>query len=466
MAHSTYDLSRPRLPLEVLLTIAELLADDPWSDNATLKACSLAFPSFTTLFQFALASRKETVIILSNEVEDSFTPTINRLLGLLQARPLFGESVAHLKILVTQPEALKTVSPDICSLLSLCTKLRSFSFGLQSMESMPLKRVRSCRLLGENIFWILIPKALRSQLERIALLPSLETLEFASVAVPWTLLLTQMTSLNRLTLTNASNMDDPKPQGLESNTARIHSTDPGVVTIHYLKSCPSSADSLTNAIMQQVRTFENSTRYQSPQVHHLTFGQNPTVASLAPMIRLKTLILNVDCTSPYQSLYLFYSQQSLDSSMQGLFKQYLPARMRSLECLVLQGVILVERGPWGSRWGSLKEELAGAYPEDNKLKKLTLEMEINPACCPPRSEWQLLLASLTRDRFPCLEDVCAIVDFQPRPRNGPHLYNVFSLPEDDMHPDSLAFEELKDALNKETRYPFTFMMLSKGPPIH
>ena len=81
----------PELAPELLEIIcAAILADS--GDTAALRACSLAFPQHTTLFQRALCSKKPLSLLFRGIADKNSTAgkMINTLVDLLEVNPRFG----------------------------------------------------------------------------------------------------------------------------------------------------------------------------------------------------------------------------------------------------------------------------------------------------------------------------------------------------------------------------------------
>lgn len=84
--------------------------------------------------------------------------------------------------------------------------------------------------------------------------------------------------------------------------------------------------------------------------------------------------------------------------------------------------------------------------ERQQVEEAGFEVEDQSQRCPPKEEWQLLLVLLKKERFPCLENVAVIIDFQSR---------------EGQSPDISVLENINDGLNGTADYHFRFKIVAK-----
>jgi len=248
-----------KFPPELIQHAAKFVADDPSTDDETLKACSLTFKDLTRRFQHALSSRNaEPEIIISKDYpDDLYNKKLQDLLLILKANPLFAAAVARVKITITSNDdgQVDTLLPDdseVYALLSQLTKVSSFSIGSESVDNMDWPPTTE-----DLLPWTHIPRKLRTVLQGVIQSPLLRTLEIRRMSVPWLSFFGSRKALDRLSLRNV----------LAEAGSGIPRMLPTSIAIRHLDACQWSATDLVKAMTHLTDPPIHLGKIQTLEVH-------------------------------------------------------------------------------------------------------------------------------------------------------------------------------------------------------
>ena len=228
----------PELSPELLETIFKYILAD-LEDTTTLRACSLAFPHHTNLFQRALCSRKPLILSFNQRI-DPHGRNINRLVELLQVNPRFGSSLGpevRFHFSCRSPKPLS--DPRVAKIARCCSGMDS------GIVSLTIYMVAS---KGRRIRWADFSEENREALEGIiAHSPRLQTLKLLSIEAPWTVLLLSRPFLESLHLRGACPSTPTLPWSIPLPVAK--SDDPGFkpIRIGWISASTAELHTLSEA---------------------------------------------------------------------------------------------------------------------------------------------------------------------------------------------------------------------------
>jgi len=229
------------LPTELITIIVHEVVS--LNDVETLKACALAFRPFTSFFQRAIRGTKPFNIPCFPLDFGTVRKSTYDLLDILDAEPpsTFAEEVIRDVRLqfVSSIKDLEDPQLRVEYILSRCTQLRVFSFDMMMNGHKDQRN------------WTSISTRMRTAIINTIRQPSVQVLRLGSVNfLPWSTLFRSRTSLDRLvTLHVGEVMEDSKgKKPTRTKTNPTTGLKQGPTTVRELKTCPSSAQTLANAL--------------------------------------------------------------------------------------------------------------------------------------------------------------------------------------------------------------------------